>query len=296
MNKKEKTAAIVNQLIRDMEVEGTGWIKAFGIMNQNINGYRYTGINQLSSFLSGRKHGFESKIWGTFKQIKAAGGMVRKGQKSSNNLMRMISGKGLIDKTKPETEENTYHYAFPSWFPVFNIEQSTLKPADFSTKTDPVTTDLQMDTYISNTGAMIKHSSDPRCYYSPVDDFIHMANKNEWSNVDDQSATNGYYTTLLHEIAHWSGHEKRLDRKLTGIFKDADYAVEELVAEISAAMLAGINGLQIVPSKQHAKYLNGWLEHCRNDSRAFIKAVSTATKAVNYIDSLATGKVEDIAA
>ena len=96
-------------------------------------------------------------------------------------------------------------------------------------------------------------------YYSPANDSIHMPS---FSKFKSGSA---FYSVLGHERAHWSGAPTRLNRDLTGRFGDAKYAMEELIAEISSAMLCAHLQLSLEPRADHAPYLQNWLKVLRND-------------------------------
>ena len=95
------------------------------------------------------------------------------------------------------------------------------------------------------------------------------------------STESGYYATLLHELTHWTGHEKRCNRQLTGKFGNPEYAFEELVAEIGAAYLCG--DFKITGQLQHADYIGSWLTACRSDNKIIFKAAALAQKAADYI-------------
>jgi antirestriction protein ArdC len=98
------------------------------------------------------------------------------------------------------------------------------------------------------------------------------------SRFEDASA---YDATLLHELAHWTGHASRLDRNLSGRFGSERYAAEELVAELAAAFLCadlGIDG-----RLQHAEYVASWLRVLRNDKRAIFTAARLAQQAADYL-------------
>ncbi|RYC28793.1 hypothetical protein D3273_27415 [Lichenibacterium minor] len=90
-----------------------------------------------------------------------------------------------------------------------------------------------------------------------------------------------WYRTVLHELAHATGHRDRLARDLTGWFGSAQYAREELVAEMTAAFLCAALG--VVPTVRHADYIGSWLEVLRADERAIVRAASLASKAADYM-------------
>ena len=91
-----------------------------------------------------------------------------------------------------------------------------------------------------------------------------------------------YYSTSLHEHTHWTGHESRLNRNLTGRFGEAAYAAEELVAELGAAFLSA--ALSIPGRLRHAEYLGSWLQLLQHDARAIFTAAGKATAAARYLE------------
>jgi antirestriction protein ArdC len=100
-----------------------------------------------------------------------------------------------------------------------------------------------------------------------------------------KSAT-GYYSTLLHELTHWTGHETRCKRDLENSFGSEKYAREELVAECGAALLCMSLGVEKQPTPEHAKYLNSWMQAIKDDYKAIYSAMSQAQKAVDYLEGL----------
>jgi antirestriction protein ArdC len=128
----------------------------------------------------------------------------------------------------------------------------------------------------------IKHGGDT-AFFSPKMDFIQMPMKQDFISTDEENNQQTYYSTLLHEVTHWTGHKKRLDRDFSGRFGSNAYAFEELVAEIGSVFLCAKMGVKASPSQNNAKYLNNWLEVLKDDKRAIVKAFSLASKASNYI-------------
>ncbi|MCP4936067.1 MAG: antirestriction protein ArdC, partial [bacterium] len=90
-----------------------------------------------------------------------------------------------------------------------------------------------------------------------------------------------YYRTFFHELGHWTGHAKRLDRDQSGRFKTKSYAREELIAEMTAAFTCA--ALSIVPTVRHADYLASWLKILKEDKRAIFRAASQASKAAEFL-------------
>ena len=92
-----------------------------------------------------------------------------------------------------------------------------------------------------------------------------------------------FYCVLAHELTHWTGAKARLDLDLSGRFGSDAYAMEELVAELGAAFVAGHLGLSPVPRTDHAAYIASWLKVIRSDPRAIITAASRAQAAADYL-------------
>ena len=110
-----------------------------------------------------------------------------------------------------------------------------------------------------------------------------MVHKDKFKRTGDSSATENYYSTFLHELTHWTGHESRLKRKMDDYFGTAGYAFEELIAELTSAILSGLTKVDAEPRADHAKYLNGWIKCLKNDPEAISKACSAADKAATFI-------------
>jgi antirestriction protein ArdC len=96
----------------------------------------------------------------------------------------------------------------------------------------------------------------------------------------------GYYATLVHELTHWSGGESRLNRDMSGRFKTAAYAAEELIAEMGAAFLCADLGITPDIREDHAAYLHSWLGVLKGDKKAIFTAAAHAQRAVDYLHSL----------
>lgn len=94
------------------------------------------------------------------------------------------------------------------------------------------------------------------------------------------------YSTLLYEVSHWSGAKHRLDRDLSGRFGSESYALEELVAELSASFVCADFGVAHDPRDNTATYLESWLKVLKNDKRANFTAGAKAQAAADYLDVL----------
>jgi antirestriction protein ArdC len=92
-----------------------------------------------------------------------------------------------------------------------------------------------------------------------------------------------YRATLAHELSHWTGHESRLAREMGSRFGSEAYAMEELVAELSSAILGAELGLPVDHLDHHASYLASWLKVLKADSRAILTVAAKAEEAASLL-------------
>lgn len=106
-----------------------------------------------------------------------------------------------------------------------------------------------------------------------------------FKDTTTSTATENYYSTLFHELTHWTGAKHRLDRLNNEKFGGKDYAFEELVAELGAAMCCASTGVTSSPREDHARYIQNWLHALKSDKRFIFAAASQAQKAVDFLFS-----------
>ncbi len=102
-----------------------------------------------------------------------------------------------------------------------------------------------------------------------------------------------FYGTACHELVHWSGHQSRLARDLTGRFGDDAYAAEELVAELGAAIACAHLAIAPTPRDDHAAYLAHWLRILGADPKALFAVAAKAQTAVDHLDGYSTARHAD---
>lgn len=118
-----------------------------------------------------------------------------------------------------------------------------------------------------------------------------MPDRDRFVGTATSSPTEAYYHTLLHELLHMSGSEKRLNRNFGERFKSEARAFEEILVEIGAAYLSTDLGITPVARDDHAHYISTWLTILRSDKKAIFTAAAAASKAVAYLDSLQPKRV-----
>jgi antirestriction protein ArdC len=164
---------------------------------------------------------------------------------------------------------------------VFNaaqVDNYEKKPANLLPESERI---AQADAFFNALPTTIKHGGD-RAYYSPAGDYIQMPPFAQFKSAEK------YASTLLHELSHWSGARSRLNRDLSGRFGDASYAMEELIAQISASFLCADLQIRSEPSADDTAYVSNWLQVLRNEKRAIFTAASKAQEAANYLKQLAS--------
>lgn len=113
-------------------------------------------------------------------------------------------------------------------------------------------------------------------FYLPVNDVVNMPKFNKFVNSES------YYSTLFHELVHSTGNEKRLNRHVKSYFGSMAYASEELVAEIGAAFLCNLCGINNT-IENSAAYIDSWRKRISEDKQLVVRAASAAQKASDYI-------------
>lgn len=245
---------------------------------------RYRGINVPLLWMTQIDRGFKSGIWATYKQWAELGAQVRKGEKSTQIIFwKQVEAD---QDSEGENEEDNKIRMFARYSFVFNADQvDGFEPLP-AAKLSEIDQIESCTDFIAQTGAVIEHGNDGACYLIPADK-IQMPQKGLFRATKYSTATENYYAILLHELTHWSGAAHRLDRFTQGKFVEKrDYAFEELVAELGAAILCASLGVTPSPRPDHAHYCSNWLKALGNDKRFIFSAATAAQKAVDYLYDL----------
>lgn len=248
------------------------------------------------------RHGYYLNRWITFLQAKQLGAKIRKGSYSETIVFTSSIYLDGDDKNVSKTAraiadaggqlpDGWRQIPFLKGFNVFNVADVEGLPADWTTPEKIEFNNSQriakIDEIIRQTGAVINETNTNQPCYYPGRDQIFMPMRWQFDSGDT------FYSVLFHELGHWTGHETRLNRKLTP--KQEDYAFEELVAELTAAYCcARLNLAGEITN--NAAYIKGWLKGLENDMKFFTLAASLAQKAVNYIFGEAAENAERSAA
>ena len=141
------------------------------------------------------------------------------------------------------------------------------------------------EAFVAATGASIAHGGG-RAFYRPSTDSIQLPPREAFIGTSTSTPAESYYSTLLHELSHWTSAEGRCNRQLGKRFGDQAYAAEELIAELGAAFLCADLGITDEPRADHAQYLASWLSVLKADKKAIFTAASKASEAAAFLASL----------
>jgi antirestriction protein ArdC len=249
----------------------------------------YRGLNVFTL----ASQGFASRFWLTLNQATKLGGRIRKGEKSSPVLFWNIG-----DERETTTQDGTKETSRPfllRYYSVFNLSQAEGIdiPASLLQETrtnNPIETCEQLVTNMPNSPTF--EQSD-KAWYSPSKDVVGMPARGLFHSSEE------YYGTQFHELAHSTGHAKRLHRENfdnPAFFGSESYSKEELVAEMTAAMLCGIAGIEQKTLENSAAYLKTWIARLKSDSRLLVSAASQAQKAADFIQGKAPHQLAEASA
>lgn len=247
-------------------------------------GQPYSGINVFMLWSEAMEAGYSAPIWMTFRQAKALGGHVRKGEHGATVVYASTYRKTEQDQETGEDVERDI--PFMKGYTVFNVEQiEGLPPHYYASAAAPMLESAQRDeraeAFFANTGVQIRHGGN-RAYYAPGPDRIQMPPFEFFESPES------YYAVLAHESTHATRHKDRLDRDFgRKRFGDEGYAMEELVAELGSAFLCADLDLTPEVREDHAAYIDSWLTVLRRDKRAiFTAAAAHAQRAADFLHGL----------
>ena len=280
---KDLYADVTNRIITALEHGTPPWICPWqdgtAVPSNLVTGKPYRGINILMLSIEAMSCNHADSRWLTFKQANELGVRIRKGEHGTPIVFYRLR---QIDKETGDVGETdtAARRVIPllKGFTVFNASQLECLPERFELR--PAAAWQPVDAaerLLTLTGAVIRHGGNS-AFYRPSDDIIQLPPTAWFAQPED------YYATALHELSHWTGHPRRLNRVLGRQHGIDAYAYEELVAEIGAAFLCAHCGL---PGRlEHASYIDSWLDALRRDKRLIFTAAGAAQKAADFALSL----------
>jgi antirestriction protein ArdC len=112
-------------------------------------------------------------------------------------------------------------------------------------------------------------------HYNPSEDHIRIPDRSQF--LGDER----YYATVIHEMAHSTAKECK--RSFSGPFGSDGYALEEFVAELSAACVCSMLGIGKLLDENHVAYVQNWRKALREDKDVIPKVIDHVQSCTNYI-------------
>ena len=294
-----------------------GWMGVNGSIQglpQNISGRTYSGGNSFFLMFNTAEKGYKTPVYMTFKQAKEQNLHVKSGEKSVPIFKWGLSIKDENGKRVSEEDYNAMSQEgratmdvrpFPKMFHVFNIDQTNLEEVNKKRYDAIVARFKTPEQEIKDTEGMYVNEALDRmfeqkawhaniqydkpadqAFYSPSTDSIVLPMKEQFKlgKTPEEVYHDGmeYYSTALHEMAHSTGHESRLDRKFGGQGTD-NYAHEELIAEMTSALVGSTMGFDRKILENNANYLSGWLSRLRDKPETITTIMTDVGKASDMI-------------
>lgn len=294
-----------------------GWIgggSMFGLP-QNISGRTYEGSNAFLLFLHTAENGYKAPVYMTYGQLYKEGAHVLKGEKAVPVFKWGFSIKDKDGKKVTEEEfdnmtddekKECKRRPFLKIYPEFNIDQTNMsevnkekydavvsqfRKTDVPTITDGMYVNKAIDRMMEKQEWVCKIQYDKEekgAYYSPAKDIVVLPTKAQFRiHPDDPEECfkdgQEYYGTALHEMAHSTGHPSRLDRLKPAAFGSPEYAKEELVAELTSAMVGNTLGFDRRISDNNVAYLQNWTSALRKEPKFIVSVMADVNKASRII-------------
>ena len=294
-----------------------GWMGVNGSIQglpQNISGRTYSGGNSFFLMFNTAEKGYKTPVYMTFKQAKEQNLHVKSGEKSVPIFKWGLSIKDENGKKVSEEDYNAMSQEeratmdvrpFPKMFHVFNIDQTNLEEVNKKRYDAIVARFKTPEQEVKDTEGMYVNEALDRmfeqktwhaniqydkpadqAFYSPSTDSIVLPMKEQFKlgKTPEEVYHDGmeYYSTALHEMAHSTGHESRLDRKFGAQGTD-NYAHEELIAEMTSALVGSTMGFDRKILENNANYLSGWLNRLRDKPETITTIMTDVGKASDMI-------------
>lgn len=281
--KKDVYEMVTNRMIEQLEQGTIPWVKPWNASRpfNLVSGKGYSLLNTLCLKSAG--------AYATFKQWQTMGGRVKKGSKAEIVCFWTMVKHTEKDENGAEKESTIPVLKYYNVFPIECVEFGEKVPKKVSDylNREPGKT-FQHDRndlaekiftdYLKRERIKYEEAESDSAFYDPSNDLIHLPKLEQFEALEE------YYSTKAHEFTHSTGHKNRLDRKTGNKFGSKDYAREELTAEMGAAYLLALLGMDAEKAfSNSAAYIQGWIQTLKNDPHAVVVAAGKAEKAINLL-------------
>lgn len=292
------TMSIIGLLDKVVSGDIETWIPLCGLAKNPASHHVYTALNQLLLSYALYQKEYTFNLWLTFNQIKEAGGIVNKGERSTMvtftevlyfyqdaKISAQEAKEVFMEAKDRDPTISTYKEAgistkrFIKYYQVFNVAQTSNLPPELTEQNIPRVNHAPLfstEQLVKQHHIKVVPVSANDAFYDRVNDRIQMPLIEQFTSVAAYSAV------LLHECVHWTGHPTRLNRTF-GMAGNAEYAFEELIAELGSAILCAELGIPASLTSS-AAYIQSWLKALQNDHNYVLKAMRYVEQAVRYFN------------
>lgn len=294
MNKKteEFRKKVVENFIEVLEKEPLNWKKGWNNIIVPFNAVSkndYNGINRFMLTIISLKRGYSDPRFLTFNQVKQMGLKLSdaKGRGIPVEFWFMKhkeTRKGVSwDVFNKLNKEEKDEYVLDSWIHyVFNASHvEGIEPYQNKNEVSKINKNALIEKTATNMKLVINEvPTSNSCFYVPYLDCIKIPPRNTFDNEQV------YVSSLLHEMAHATGHENRLNRQIKNEMGSEAYAIEELRAEIASCLLSNSFDIELDDSllENHQAYVQHWIRSLKNKPAILFEAIKEAEKIADYID------------
>lgn len=283
---------LAEMFINSLEEGEIPWEKMWKTSSpeNGLTGIKYKGINNLFLSFIALKRNYKDNRWITvnqmkknkwrfIKEAKGQGVLVEwwaMKEKKTNKIISFEDYNRLIEE-EPEKEKN-YRLSKMNYI-VYNGDLVDGLINNKSEQKEEIISNDYVKNIIDNISVGYSEKGE-KAYYSSIKDEVVLPPSNTFKT------SNSYYSTQLHELAHSTGHESRLNRDMTNSFGTEGYAREELRAEISSAFLMQKFHLEEDEKhlNNHKGYIKNWIEILKNDPKELFDAIADANKIFDYLE------------
>jgi antirestriction protein ArdC len=268
--------------------------KSLAMPTNPTTGRAYRGANAIHLMTMDLQRDYADPRWMTYRQAASQGWYVRRGEKGTQ--IEFWEVRNEPDRASEQTHAGGSEDPEPTSgltpdaanrfihriYTVFNARQIEGVPVWTPRERTGFEIVHAAERILARSGAAIIHDQADRAFYNRSSDNIHLPSRDSFRDAA------GYYSTALHELAHWTGHPSRLDRVTlneTYRFGDINYAKEELRAELASFFLAAERGIPHDP-EQHAAYVDSWIKALRDDKHEIFRAAHDASRATDFLLAL----------
>ncbi len=293
-----------------------GWTNGKGTMlgmPQNLNGRNYSGTNSFFLQMDTAMNGYKTPVYMTFLQAQRENIRIKKGAEAMPVIYWDLNVKDANGKRISESDYKQMSSdqkakcevrPFLRAFHVFNVDQTTLEEVN-KEKYDAIVDRFKGPQLRDKAGMYENRALDRMferqewicrvqtdrlvdgAFYSPARDLVILPMKEQFNigKNAEEIFKDGmeYYSSALHEMTHSTGTANRLNREKGTRFGDPKYAKEELVAELTAAMVGNAMGFDKRILDNNLCYVQGWINALREDPKFIVSVMSDVNKASKMI-------------